>query len=269
MFIKSKHLHLFTFFNNLNKMTMKKNLWLLFLAGATFASCQKEKMTPLHDTTKARVSADVPESQLMTEAQMNEFLSAGVPGYKSGGSVFSSEGNAPQMTKFYTSSDGGKLSISFADMANLSDAVKTDFLAGRAYNLVSATVSPTALLLSANTQYGFEISQFTGMGAVQLATFTGFSNATGLFSTALSTTPGSFVRASSIGTNYDAAGWEVFDSKSQTGMVVLLINSRYALVVDGTNQNATINALMSYASSLNYGSLASGQGTPVTPIVTP
>lgn len=237
---------------------MKKNLWLLLLGGVLFASCQKEKITPLNDT-KTHTSSSVADVQLLNQEQLAAYLNLDLSGYSPAGAAFSQENSATQLTRTYRNSKGQIVNISLADMGNWAAGAKQFILSGRSYNLFSSqTQHPTALLLASNTQFGYEISQFTGMGATQMALYTGINNTPGygMFEAqqlALDNT--SFARATTLDTGYDIPGWEVYDSKTGTGAVILLVNSRFALVIDGTHQTSDIGTLLSLANGINYSGL--------------
>jgi hypothetical protein len=73
------------------------------------------------------------------------------------------------------------------------------------------------------------------------------------FSLAQSSSPvdGSFIRPFGLDTGHDVAGWEIWDATSRYGTVILGVNDRLGILIEGSNVTDP-NVLLEIASSINY-----------------
>lgn len=65
---------------------------------------------------------------------------------------------------------------------------------------------------------------------------------------------GSFIRPFGLDTEHDVAGWELYDSRTRIGTLILGMKDRFGILIEGTNIPDP-NMLLAVAASLNYAGL--------------
>jgi hypothetical protein len=65
---------------------------------------------------------------------------------------------------------------------------------------------------------------------------------------------GSFIRPFGLDTEHDVAGWELFDSRTRIGTLLLGMKDRFAILIEGTNVPDP-GMLLAVAAKLDYAAL--------------
>jgi hypothetical protein len=231
---------------------MKKISFLLFSCMVLFAiSCRKEKQVSLSQHEKPNLSAVSSQTLLGQADLMQQMQPLVVSPYSFSSTAFKAGTNTTQVINTYTlSGTNSVMHVALADFGFLSQTEKNNFLSGAAFALAPSGFS-TSFFQVANPSMGYQINQYTGDGAVAM-TISARDGAVGLFSDNVSSSNGSFINASVINSN--VPGWEIYDANSKVGFVILLVNNRFGIVVDGTNL-VDIKTLKQVAGSFDFTAL--------------
>lgn len=235
---------------------MKKISFLIFMGVVMFAiSCRKEKQVSLSQQTKPDLSSVSSQTLLGHADLVKQMQQLKVSPYGMTNSVFNGGTNTTEVINTYVNSSGSYMHVALADFGFLSQKEKDNFLSGASIAQAPAG-SSTSFFVKANPSIGYMIDQYSGKGAVAM-TVAAVGSSVGMFSDDLTIAEGSYIHPSVI--NNEVPGWEIFDANNKIGYVILLVNNRFGIVVDGTDL-AGIQALKQAAASFDFvGLTALGQ----------
>lgn len=243
---------------------MKKTFLIIPVIALSLFSCKKEKVVQVTDDVN--YSAVASGTELLSEDQLGTLM-ARVHRVEEGYAMddlnydeeydLSNNRLATQMTAIYMNPAGDYYNVSIADFGNMPSTAINHYLAGK-YIPVGTDVKfpiPTKLAIAASPNEGYILKQGTGKGPIRLALDNIQNNQyAGLFAEPLAPLNGSFVKATTFASTVGAnvAGWEAYDNATDAGMMILLVNNRYAVTIDGTAVDNSIVTLYDIAAQLDF-----------------
>ena len=146
---------------------------------------------------------------------------------------FSAQQSSPQFSPQASPAQGSQVSVLFSQspQRKRSGVLRT----GQA----SMTANQVSQLLQRS---GVDLQQLSRVS--QQSPFS-LSESTGL--------DGSFVRPFGLDTEHDVAGWELYDTRTRIGTMLLGVNDRLGILIEGTNLDA--NVLSEVALALDFGQM--------------
>lgn len=221
----------------------KKNLLSgLILLGALvmFGSCKKEQMQPATSKPTTASVKKVAAADLLSQETLSSFSKIPVGDYKIGAQLFSEGNNATELMTPYLDENGNTVfTLVVADLGLYSESQLGSYLSGVDYELSSSDPLRTSLVLVSEgaPRSGFLMGQYSG-DPVSMALSSG-NGTRGLFSSTLSLSDNSFVKAYEAEADQSIAGWNVFDATTQQSTTLLLVSNRFAVYVTGSITDAS------------------------------
>ena len=224
-----------------NKFTLIPAL-LLFLVLST--SCEKEGVYPVEDDVPVLMAS---KHNLASPEALYKTLPDEINGFTTVKQATEYYGNVPSANISFeqvTNKDASLVYVSVADFKQYSSRLES-FLAGNGLHQVSAADAQRFGLQASNSSaanvayFGYDLTQSSSVEAASLGDY---ANVNGSFTKErLQLSQSTDAVTNSYITPYktllsDVAGWEIFDAKNNTTMLLLVVDERFAFALSSTEQ---------------------------------